>query len=149
MEMDRARIRSILPHQEPFLFLDSATLEEKTASGLYQVTGSEDFLKGHFKEEPIFPASIMMEALGQLAVLFLLTTKQPELTMPVDNKRVMFTSSDRLSCHNVCRPGDLLEMRIQLKRVRPPLMRFDGYIRKDGEKVLSVEGLTLAFDFLK
>lgn len=148
MDFSREQIEALLPHQDPFLFLDNSVLLASTATGHYKITGNEYFLKGHFKSEPIFPASIMIEALGQLAVLFLLTTKQPQLTKEIDNNRVMFASADRVSCHNICRPGDILEMNIQLKRVRHPLMRFDGHVFKTtGEKVISVEGLTLAFDF--
>jgi hypothetical protein len=37
------------------------------------------FLEGHFKENPVFPASIMIEALGQLCVFYLLKGDHPFL----------------------------------------------------------------------
>ena len=57
-------IASVMPQQEPFLFLESATLNGEVATGIYNISGTEGFLEGHFKDNPVFPASIMIEALG-------------------------------------------------------------------------------------
>ena len=65
-------IAAILPHQDPFLFLETASIGQGEATGTYIIKGTESFLQGHFKNRPVFPASIMIEALGQLAVFYLL-----------------------------------------------------------------------------
>ena len=64
-------IASLMPHREPFLFLESVKIDGEEATGTYKISGNEYFLEGHFKENPVFPASIMIEALGQLCVFFL------------------------------------------------------------------------------
>ena len=56
-----------MPHREPFLFLETATIDEIEAFATYKISGNEYFLEGHFKENPVFPASIMIEALGNYA----------------------------------------------------------------------------------
>lgn len=134
-------IMSAMPHQSPFLFLQEATISDKTATGIYEISGKEHFLEGHFKDRPVFPASIMMEALGQLGVFYLLKG----LSTSVDPSTIFFTSSDGLRCHKVCLPGDKLEMSVQLKRERSPLATFSGSITVNGEKVLFVEEFTLTF----
>ena len=53
----------------PFLFVREATLSSGWATGTYTITGEEAFRAGHFKDNPIFPASIMLEALGPRAVM--------------------------------------------------------------------------------
>lgn len=145
--LDRTQIEALIPHGPPFLFLDKAIITEGMATATYFITGEEYFLKGHFKTEPVFPASLMFEALGQLGVLFLLTTQHPGLELPVNPKRVMFASSDRTTCHTICRPGDTLDMSVKLTRLRPPLVKFDGTLHSAGKKVLSAEELTLAFEY--
>ncbi|MFA5058202.1 MAG: phosphopantetheine-binding protein, partial [Opitutaceae bacterium] len=66
------QIVSIMPIQPPFLFLNEASVGSQGASAKYRISGQEFFLQGHFKDNPVMPASIMLESLGQLALLFLL-----------------------------------------------------------------------------
>ena len=66
------QIAAVMPIQPPFLFLNEASVSSSGANGKYKITGQEFFLQGHFKNNPVMPASIMLEALGQLAVLYLL-----------------------------------------------------------------------------
>lgn len=146
---DRTTIENTLPHRHPFLFLDTASLFTDAAEGTYAITGKEFFLPGHFKDEPVFPASLMLEGLGQLGALFLLTTQHAELAYPVDNRRVLFVSSERISCHNIARPGQTLAYSIQLSKLRPPFIKFHGKITIEGKKIASIEDMTLAFDYKK
>ena len=53
-------VASLMPHREPFLFLQDVTIEGDQARGDYRITGNEYFLQGHFKDQPVFPASIMI-----------------------------------------------------------------------------------------
>src|SRR5882762_10519455 len=66
------QIAAVMPIQPPFLFLNEASVSSSGANAKYKITGQEFFLQGHFKDNPVMPASIMLEALGQLAVLYLL-----------------------------------------------------------------------------
>jgi 3-hydroxyacyl-[acyl-carrier-protein] dehydratase len=138
-------VAAVMPHQPPFLFLREATLSAGWATGAYPIAGDEAFLAGHFKDNPVFPASIMLEALGQLAVLHLLQAPGLALEGQVDPRSVLFTGVDGVRCHRVCRPGEVLKLSIKPKRVRAPLAVFEGSIRVGQEKVVSAEEITLAF----
>lgn len=139
-------IASILPQQPPFLFLNGATVESEFATGEYRITGDEFFLEGHFKNNPVFPASVMLEALGQLGVLYLLKGKALSNGQTVDSGTVFFKSCDGVRCHRICRPGDIFRMRVEVKRIRRPLAVFEGSITVNGEKAAYAEEITLAFD---
>lgn len=141
------QIAQILPHASPFLFLHSAIISESEATGSFAITHNLDCLRGHFKNNPVFPASLMTEALGQLGVLFLLQTQSPSLILPVDPGKIMFVSSDRISCHRICRPGDTLNLSIKPKTLRHPIFKFDGKIQVNDQKVASAENISLAFDY--
>lgn len=139
-------IAAEMPHQQPFLFLNEANLDGPEASGCYRITGKEDFLQGHFKDNPVFPASIMLEALGQLAVFLLLKGEVDGLDRSsMDPSGVYFTGADGVRCHRVCKPGETLDMEVSLKRLHPPLAVFSGKISVAGEKAVVVEEITLAF----
>lgn len=140
-------IAAIMPQQPPFLFLREATISTNWASGLYVISGDESFLAGHFRDNPIFPASILIEALGQLAVLYLLQVQNPQLTAPVDPKTILFTGCDGVRCHRVCRPGDVLKLSVKPKRLRMPLASFEGTIRVGQERAAAAEEISLTFGF--
>ncbi|MEM0967055.1 MAG: phosphopantetheine-binding protein [Verrucomicrobiota bacterium] len=139
-------IASVLPQQPPFLFLNRASVSTDSAKGEYQVEGSEFFLEGHFKNNPVVPASIMIEALGQLAVLFLLKSGGSAVPGKVSPETVFFKSCDGVRCHRICKPGDLFSMEVKLKRIRRPIAIFEGTITVGDEKTAFAEEISLAFD---
>ena len=140
-------IAAILPHQDPFLFLETASIGQGEATGTYIIKGTESFLQGHFKDRPVFPASIMIEALGQLAVFYLLAAKDDRLQQEVDASSIYFASCDGVRCHRVCKPGDILTLQIRPRNIRHPLGLFHGNISVDGEKTAVAEEIKLAFDY--
>jgi 3-hydroxyacyl-[acyl-carrier-protein] dehydratase len=127
------------------MFLQEATLTPKLAEGRYKIAGTEDFLKGHFKDNPVFPGSILLESLGQLAVLHLLTLGIEGEKRKVDPTKILFASCDGVRCHRICKPGETLEFTIQPQRNRAPFAIYTGTVRVNGEKAAVVGSLTLAF----
>ncbi len=141
------QIISIMPIQSPFLFLNEATITGANAQGKYKISGQEFFLQGHFKDNPVMPASLMLEALGQLAVLYLLEGAPPEDGKTIDRSKIFFTSCEGVRCHRICRPGDLLSLSIKPKRTKMPLATFEGSIRVAQEKAAMAEEITLTFAY--
>ena len=141
------QIASIMPIQPPFLFLSEASINAHGANAKYKISGQEFFLQGHFKDNPVLPASIMLEALGQLGVLFLLEGQVGEAGKIVDSKTIFFTSCEGVRCHRICRPGDVLSLSIKPKRLKLPLATFEGQIRVGQEKAAIVEEITLTYAY--
>jgi len=141
------QIASIMPIQAPFLFLSEASINAHGANAKYRVSGQEFFLQGHFKDNPVLPASIMLEALGQLGVLFLLEGQVGEAGKIVDPKTIFFTSCEGIRCHRICRPGDVLSLSIKPKRLKLPLATFEGQIRVGQEKAAIAEEITLTYAY--
>ena len=137
-------IASLMPHREPFLFLESASISGDKATARYKISGNEYFLEGHFKENPVFPASIMIEALGQLCVFYLLKGENESLAEKVDPNTIFFTSCDGVKCRRICKPGDVLEMQVKVNRVRHPLASFQGEINVEGQKTSTAEEIKLS-----
>lgn len=143
---DRAELEADLPYGPSFLFLDTAQIDGLEATGSYTITDNIPFLADHFKHEAVFPASIMIEAMGQLGILFLLHGRHEALPVAPDPRKLFFTSADGVRCFRVCKPGDTLTLRMKCRKIRPPLALFQGSIHCNGEKVSSVETVTLIFE---
>jgi len=138
-------IGAVMPVQPPFLFLNEASVSSTAANGKYKITGQEFFLQGHFKDNPVMPASIMLEALGQLAVLYLLEGAPTEPGKVVSPQTIFFTGCEGVRAHRICKPGDILTLSIKPKRMKMPLATFEGSIRVVQEKAVIAEEITLTF----
>ncbi|MDR1497083.1 MAG: phosphopantetheine-binding protein [Puniceicoccales bacterium] len=142
-----AEIAEVMPQQPPFLFLQDAEIGRGEARGVYKISGQEFFLAGHFKDRPVFPASLQIEALGQLGVLFLLKGKHPDIADGVDASKIYFTSCNGVRSTRVCRPDDVLSFFLRPKRIKHPLAVFEGAVTVNGEKAAFAEEITLTFDY--
>jgi 3-hydroxyacyl-[acyl-carrier-protein] dehydratase len=138
-------VRAIMPISAPFLFIDEARVSPSQATASYRITGQEFFLAGHFKDNPVMPASIMLEALGQLGVLHLLSAMPVEAGKTVGASTIFFASTDGVRCLRVCKPGDVLTLTLKPKRVKAPLAVYAGNIRVGSEKAVVAEEITLTF----
>jgi len=137
-----------IPHGLPFVFLNEASVNDTEAHGKYEITGSEPGMEGHFPGNPVFPASLMLEALGQLAVLHLTQTQKSESDQPVDTSRMLFTGCEAVRVQRICKPGDKLSLQVKLKKQRHPLAIYEGKISCGDESVAWAEDISLTFDWL-
>jgi 3-hydroxyacyl-[acyl-carrier-protein] dehydratase len=137
----REQILLTLPQQPPFLFLDDASIDGNAIKASYTIRGDEYFLEGHFKGDPIFPASIVFEAMGQAACLWVLENAGGE----IPSNQVFFASLEDAHFYRKTRPGDRLEFEQTLIQMHQPLAIFSGKVSCNGERVAAIERLTLAF----
>ncbi|HUI05397.1 MAG TPA: phosphopantetheine-binding protein [Verrucomicrobiae bacterium] len=141
----REHIALVLPQQPPFMFLDEAELNGESVKANYTIKGTESFLEGHFRGEPIFPASIVFEAMGQAACLWVLEKVPARLGKEIKSNHVFFASLDGAHFYRKTKPGEKLEFTQTLVKLREPLAIFDGSVTSNGDRVARVERLVLAF----
>jgi 3-hydroxyacyl-[acyl-carrier-protein] dehydratase len=142
---DRYRLCLILPQQPPFLFLDKAELQGDAVRAAYLFRGDEFFFPGHFHNDPVVPASIVYEALGQACCLWVLEQIPSRLQMSLATNQVLFVGMDEARFLQRAKPNDEIQISLTLTRLRAPLAIFSGQVKVQNQVLARVEGLTLAF----
>ena len=136
---DKEKIKTILPHREPFLFIDEIReLGPDYIIGTKFVSKEEDYFKGHFPEEPVMPGVLQLETMAQTGgVLILSTVDNPE------DYLTFFMKIENAKFKRKVVPGDTIIFRLNLiSPIRRGLCHMHGKGFVDGK--IAVEGDLLA-----
>ncbi len=127
----RDEIERILPHREPFLLIDEVLELEPGARVVARKTVREDewYLAGHFPGRPVMPGVLIVEAMAQTGAVAVLS--EPENR----GRLALFAGIDDVRFKRIVEPGDELELRCDLERVRGPIGRGKASARVGGELV--------------
>ena len=111
---DLATIKSHIPHREPFLLVDEIRVleERKKYIGVHQVRPDEFYFKGHFPAHPVMPGVLIVESMSQAYG----GAMMPHVTQPGRKTIPLFLSIEEAKFRGMVRPGDTLEMPIQIFR---------------------------------
>lgn len=133
VDLSVPRPAEVIPHRPPFLFVDEVTELEpgRRASGLWRLTGDEDFFAGHFPGRPTLPGVLMCEAIAQLGAVAVLSDPRYAGRLP------LFGGIDKARFRRQASPGDTLELSIEMTRLSARAGRGRGSARVDG--ALAVE----------
>jgi len=126
----RSEIEKLLPHRDPFLFVDTIDVtndEEIVARHVF--TEAEVFFKGHFPEYPVVPGVILCETMAQAGGAGLVKRG----AMPTD-ALFFFATLDKVKFRNQVRPGDEVRLVIKNLRVSARMIKQSG-VAYVGDKI--------------
>ena len=137
--LDILQLFKLMPHRYPFLLVDRVTDYEPGvfAKGYKNLTFNEPFFQGHFPENPIMPGVLQIEAMAQLGAAAFATIPGQE------DKLILFAGIDNARFKNVVRPGDRLDMEIQVIKIKGPIIKaqakafFDGKLTVEADMLFS------------
>lgn len=125
-------ILDLIPQRPPFLFVDKVIdRTENSIKTTLKVTGQEDFFKGHFPGNPIMPGVLLQEALFQSGAALMAGRAGGGLGVVTRVQNAKFK--------NMVRPGDELEMEVQLTESISNAHYMKGTTKVDGKTVLVIE----------
>lgn len=112
--LDRAAIKRIIPHRDPFLLVDRIVELEPGASAVGELDVRPDafWVPGHFPGRPVMPGVLIVEAMAQVGAVALLSL--PENT----GKLVFFAGIDGARFKRQVVPGDTVTLHVEISRRR-------------------------------
>jgi len=145
--LDVVEIQKILPHRYPFLLVDKVTdMEiEKSVVAYKNVSISESVFQGHFPGHPIYPGVMILEGMAQAGGI--LALKSSGLSdEELQSKVIYFMSIDKAKFRSPVKPGDRLEYRIEILKLRKNLIVLDGKAYVDDKLVSEAELKAMVVD---
>ncbi|MBS5450297.1 MAG: beta-hydroxyacyl-ACP dehydratase [Coriobacteriia bacterium] len=131
--MDREQLKTILPHREPMLLLDEASVVDGQAHGTYHVRGDEFFLQGHFPGNPVVPGVIQCEMIAQNCCVLLADDPALKGATPY------YTSLDKVRFKHPVAPGDTIELVCSITKAKGPFRFATGTASVNGTLCTTAE----------
>ncbi|MDR2403331.1 MAG: 3-hydroxyacyl-ACP dehydratase FabZ [Spirochaetaceae bacterium] len=137
--MENTEITALLPHRDPFLFVDEilrADREEIRARHVF--TEGAFFFRGHFPRYPVVPGVILIETMAQSGGAGL-----RKLGLLEGDALFFLASVDKVKFRRQVRPGEELRSEIRNLRVSSSAIRQAGKAYVGDELAAEAEWLCL------
>jgi len=134
-QLDVSTIKKILPHRQPFLFVDKIVALEKgkRATGIKNVTINDYFFKGHFPGRPVMPGVLIVEAIAQVGGVMMLSPEQNR------GKLAFFLAADNIKFRKTVVPGDQLILDVVVGKIKSKTGQVHGVAMVDGKVVAEAD----------
>ena len=136
MKLDIEEIKKLIPHRDPFLFIDTCEIFVPGEHGRSKKFFSEDeyFFKGHFPHNPIVPGVIIVEAMAQTAGI-VVSYKLRDFK----EKSVLFMSVNKAKFRKPVIPNEQVIFEVKFLNSVRDVYKFEGFCFKGDVKVSEAE----------
>ncbi len=136
MKLNTEEIKNLIPHRDPFLFVDTCEIivpgEHGKSNKLF--SANEYFFKGHFPDNPIVPGVIIVEAMAQTAGI-VVSYKLKEYK----EKSVLFMSVNKAKFRKPILPNDQVLFEVRFINSVRDVYKFEGTCFKENTKISEAE----------
>ena len=136
MKLNTEEIKKLIPHRDPFLFVDTCEIiipgDHGKSEKLFST--NEYFFKGHFPDNPIVPGVIIIEAMAQTAGI-VVSYKLREFK----EKSVLFMSVNKAKFRKPIHPDEKVSFEVKFINSIRDVYKFKGNCFKGDVKVSEAE----------
>ena len=136
MKLNIEDIKKLIPHREPFIFIEEVRVIErgKIGESFRTFEESEYFFKGHFPNNPIVPGVVIVEAMAQTAGVVV-----SENLISNDDKSVLFMSINKAKFRKPVLPNYKIKFYVELINNIKNVYKFMGRAFHKGDLVAESE----------
>ncbi len=129
-------IKELIPHRDPFLFVDRCEILKSGEHGISVKKFNDDeyFFKGHFPNNPIVPGVIIVEAMAQTAGIVVSYNLRE-----FKEKSVLFMSVNKAKFRKPILPNDEVNFEVKFLNKVKDVYKFYGICTKNNLKVSEAE----------
>ena len=132
-------IKKLLPHREPFLFVDKIEKsDQEEIIGYKRFTEAEFFFKGHFPDYPVVPGVILVETMAQCGGAGIRMKG-----MLGDEALFFLASVDKVKFRRQVRPNDEVKIVVKNLRIGKKMLKQSGKAFVNDELAAEGEWLCL------
>jgi len=115
--LKKEEIKEIIPQREPFLMIDKVEkyIPGQMAIAYKNVSGNEDYFKGHFPGNPVMPGVLIVESLAQTGAVAILSMEENK------GKNALFGGINNMKFKKMVVPGDKLKLEVKIIKRKGPI----------------------------
>ena len=123
MKLNIKEIKKLIPHREPFIFIEEVRVIErgKIGESFRTFEETEYFFEGHFPNNPIVPGVVIVEAMAQTAGVVV-----SENLINNDDKSVLFMSINKAKFRKPVLPNYKIKFYVELLNNIKNVYKFMG-----------------------
>jgi 3-hydroxyacyl-[acyl-carrier-protein] dehydratase len=123
------QIKEMLPHRQPFLFVDAVTkIEPNLIEGYRDIKADEFYFAGHFPGYPVLPGVLMVEAIAQIGIMLVCKVREERR-----GRKTLFAGIENVRFRRQVQPGDRLLLSADIVGGRSSVYKIHGTARVGDE----------------
>ena len=130
--MDRSAIEKMIPHRDPFLWIDGVEDVDagKSCVAWMRVHADHAVFRGHFPDRPVLPGVLMIEAMAQSAAVMMGAGAIEE-----GSGTALLAAVNHFRFYRPVNPGTRLRIEVVTLTRVGSMTVIEGNISCDGEKI--------------